>query len=842
MYAFNETRSTARANDTPNGDSSAQHAGGRPLERPRLLDQLDRFRRSDRRLLTMWAPAGAGKTTALTNWSDRVRSDGETVRWLGATDLLADEPIGEDWLFVDDVDRLLGGLGVPPLIRLITRSGPGVRFVIAGRYEPSGFAAVTDAAGGRSVVPTRDLAFDVEDTLALALRFGLVLPIQDAETLTARTGGWAAGLALAMPYLLEQPDPAAAVARFGGDQHQVADYLVVRVLDTLDEDDRDILMRAAVGSDVPLALAVTLTGRSDVGAVLHRLSARNVLVSASPDHDGFRFHPILAGYMRAEFRRREECGAVRNHVAAASWYEAHGDHVTALEQALLARDPDALRTQIEHSGGTLLMQGRTAIVSTALRALPPGQDTLATLTLRVGMDAPTFPDRIGAEERLVEASVLLAAAEPAVADRWRPVVVALSSFLIEDPDAASVRLRELGDFMRSAPVESLDIALLLRSAVAWCLVVMRRRADAEQLLRSIQGAASRAGYSWVFLVATDTAATLAVRSGDWRTASAYEAQVDAVPFDTTPPYNRATARALLVSTSRAYARCEPVSFTALHRIDAADPVGSELGLLFHVRALLLVATLDASPAPRDALARLVQLVRFDGRNHPRIVAAVSVRMQSWSAALHGAPAATEIRRVLADVLGPDSLELNTLRLLAGTRNDHVVEHAVVDALDGDDAAWSGSSIVNAHLALASHACIHGRVAESAERVRRALDVSEEFGYAREFLACRGAGAQLVFRHRGSYGALEPYADHVLALAEHERIGVGQEHPDATVPLTPKEQELLLELPAHQTVAEIAAKHHLSVNTIKTHLRSIYGKLSATGRTEAVSAARRRGLL
>nr|WP_254699622.1 LuxR C-terminal-related transcriptional regulator [Curtobacterium flaccumfaciens] len=63
-----------------------------------------------------------------------------------------------------------------------------------------------------------------------------------------------------------------------------------------------------------------------------------------------------------------------------------------------------------------------------------------------------------------------------------------------------------------------------------------------------------------------------------------------------------------------------------------------------------------------------------------------------------------------------------------------------------------------------------------------------------------------------------------------------------VALTAKEQELLLELPAHQTIAEIAAKHHLSVNTIKTHLRSVYAKLSASGRTEAVTAARLHGLL
>lgn len=850
MHTFQETRSTGQRVSASEATRSepATPPTADALERPRLLAHLRRFRQSDCRLLTMWAPGGAGKTTAMSDWAAVLTADGAVVRWLDAAALLQDQPVpaarddADEWLFLDDVDRLLGGLGVPPLIRLLTSTGPGTRVVVVGRFEPSGFAAVTDAAGGRFVVPTQDLAFSVEDTLALALRFDLVLPIQDAEILTTRTGGWAAGLALAMPYLLEQTDRGAAVRHFGGDQHQVADYLVARVLDTLDDDHRDVLMRTAVGTDVPLGLAVALTERSDVGSVLQRLSARNVLVTTSPDQDGFRFHPILAGFMRAEFRRRDECGSVRNHATATAWYEAQGQHALALEQALLARDPAALRAQVERSGGVLLMQGRAALVATALQALPSCQDTLATLTIRLGMDAPAFSDRIGTEERFVQAAALLADAAPDVAQRWRPVVEALGSFRIEDPDAAEGRLRELGAFLRETPVDSLDVALLLRAAVAWCLVVAGHRDDADQLLRSIQGAAAHAGYSWVYLIAADTAATLAVRAGDWRTACAYEARMSAVTFDTAPPYNRATARALVLSTSLAYARCEPVSFTSLHRIDAADPTGSELGLLFQVRALLLVAALDASPTPREALARLVQLVRFDGRRHPRVMAWIAVRLHAWSSVLHGAPAAAEVRRLVADVLGADSLEANTLRLLAGGRNDHLVELEVAAMVDGRDAAWTGASIVNAHLALAEHACTNGRPGEAAERVRRALAVSEEFGYAREFLACRGTGAQLVFRFRGSYGALEPYADHVLAVAEHERIGVGREEPDAAVPLTPKEQELLLELPAHQTVAEIAAKHHLSVNTIKTHLRSIYGKLSAAGRTEAVQAARRRGLL
>ncbi len=42
--------------------------------------------------------------------------------------------------------------------------------------------------------------------------------------------------------------------------------------------------------------------------------------------------------------------------------------------------------------------------------------------------------------------------------------------------------------------------------------------------------------------------------------------------------------------------------------------------------------------------------------------------------------------------------------------------------------------------------------------------------------------------------------------------------------------------------EIAADLHVSVNTVKTHLKSIYRKLAVTRRGEAVRRARERRLL
>src|SRR5207302_11210467 len=62
------------------------------------------------------------------------------------------------------------------------------------------------------------------------------------------------------------------------------------------------------------------------------------------------------------------------------------------------------------------------------------------------------------------------------------------------------------------------------------------------------------------------------------------------------------------------------------------------------------------------------------------------------------------------------------------------------------------------------------------------------------------------------------------------------------PLTEREQRILGYLPTMLSNAEIGAETFVSLNTVKTHLRSIYRKLAASSRAEAVDEARRLGLL
>ena len=56
-------------------------------------------------------------------------------------------------------------------------------------------------------------------------------------------------------------------------------------------------------------------------------------------------------------------------------------------------------------------------------------------------------------------------------------------------------------------------------------------------------------------------------------------------------------------------------------------------------------------------------------------------------------------------------------------------------------------------------------------------------------------------------------------------------------LSPRERDVLYELARGSTYADIAANLFVSENTVKTHVSSLYGKLSVNRRSAALAAAR-----
>jgi LuxR family transcriptional regulator, maltose regulon positive regulatory protein len=96
------------------------------------------------------------------------------------------------------------------------------------------------------------------------------------------------------------------------------------------------------------------------------------------------------------------------------------------------------------------------------------------------------------------------------------------------------------------------------------------------------------------------------------------------------------------------------------------------------------------------------------------------------------------------------------------------------------------------------------------------------------------------RHETAHGAL--LADIVDVLRGEPARDATREHVSQYEKLSPSELRVLRFLPTNLTRPEIANELYVSVNTVNTHIRNIYSKLSARDRSSAVQRARELRLL
>ena len=96
---------------------------------------------------------------------------------------------------------------------------------------------------------------------------------------------------------------------------------------------------------------------------------------------------------------------------------------------------------------------------------------------------------------------------------------------------------------------------------------------------------------------------------------------------------------------------------------------------------------------------------------------------------------------------------------------------------------------------------------------------------------------------------EPYMHALLRAFVQQQLGQGASFASNSLvsarliePLSPQEQRVLRLLVAGLSNSEIAEALVVSINTVKTQVRSIYRKLNVKGRKEARSAVRGQNLL
>jgi LuxR family maltose regulon positive regulatory protein len=175
--------------------------------------------------------------------------------------------------------------------------------------------------------------------------------------------------------------------------------------------------------------------------------------------------------------------------------------------------------------------------------------------------------------------------------------------------------------------------------------------------------------------------------------------------------------------------------------------------------------------------------------------------------------------------------------LALLRNDAVAARDVLASWPRHGGSWSE---LNCALAQALVEDAEGDRRAALRTIDEVVAAAEPDGHVLLFLEA-GPGAQRLLR--AFFRSHPTTFVRRLVRPEHAApLQVGANTGDFRAPLSERELLVLRYLPSRMAHAEIAEELFVSVNTVKTQVRSIYTKLGARGRKDAIARAEALGLL
>jgi LuxR family maltose regulon positive regulatory protein len=373
------------------------------VQRPELMRFLDGA--SARRLVLFKAPAGYGKTTLAAEWSQRLRASGLLVAWLSldtddnepgvfayhlarslqsaaptlgrdAIELLqassliparnvisailnaVSEIDSETYLFLDDF-HVVSDPRCHELMTLLVRYAPSnLHLVLISRTEPRFSLSRLRLEDELVEVDVPLLKFTVQEMSdflgeALLSRLGRA----GIAKLHAATEGWPAALQLSRISLINSPDALAHVRTISGTSRTISEYFE-DTLATEPEAVVDFLLKTSILDQMNGSLCSAVADTSNGASILEDLEREQfLLVPFDESGHWYRYHHLLREFLLDRLRTRMDDQIPDLYRRAYRWYAARELWSEAVHYAIAAEDYPMAIEFIENCAMSMVAKG-----------------------------------------------------------------------------------------------------------------------------------------------------------------------------------------------------------------------------------------------------------------------------------------------------------------------------------------------------------------------------------------------------------------------------------------------------------------------------------------------------
>ncbi|MET1066271.1 MAG: LuxR C-terminal-related transcriptional regulator [Arthrobacter sp.] len=752
---------------------------------------------------------------------------------LGALEQLT-EPLV---LVIDDVHLAGPGLG-DGIIAVLAASAPAaLRLVLSGRGHPAIQLERLRYGEGLGEISAGELAFTRDEVAQFADSLG-----QDADfasgPLWILTSGWPVAVHASLSALAQARSAAGGITNIPPVYPPLADYIAEEVLDQLDPPLADFVLRATTCEWLGRRLAVELHGQPDGGMLLEACLHNGLFIEEHEYSGGeslYRWHSLFAAQCRRIQERRDPPLADRLHRVAARYYQ-DADVGECVAQSLKGHAPrQAVMSLGEHWLEFLLRNGAHALEQVC-RELPPPWNEDAEILMISSVCRVLDGDAPGASEltqRALARTAVLDAVRRRQLDQCRARFEPTPVSGRPEPIAPAGDGRSTVDeATKGVPSTSSGLFLLAQAEFR-----LHRVGDqAAVLLQAAEGAGT-SKYAETLEVCSQAELALAfAASGDLVAADEHATHALERAGGLGRSWLDPMAAAWLARGIACYWRDELPGARA--HLAKAQRLGNKLypvgPLSVFYRVLVDCATGDQDHLAESSAA--MESFHHQGRYGASWKAFHTIARAKIAEAegdLHGA--LTIVQPLGAGGHAPlvDTLLAELLRRGGESGAARLCANAVTDR--------HRNRYLDTSMSLTEALLAHGNGDEAQvhERLEHAVHRAEPQSVLRPFTERKDELSDLLIRHAVWGTTHESFV--AARMARHT-----QGHPHIRTrsywTLTDREREVLAYMRSVMTAAEIAEALYISVNTVKTHERSIYRKLGAAGRRDALKTAAERGIV